>query len=415
MAGQRVYSSACTRAEVTDIIVSQDWEPRVGGAHYWLLEVYRRWGSPVSVFTATPAVDGDGGSDVVEGASETCDSLVVMRNADFVDSVGLSPSTWLPVFRNVIRLLRQIDGKQSTLHCKAQFPEGLIALLARSIGARTSKVVVYAHGEEILVARSSRLLSRIARFVYRHADLVIANSQNTKKLVLGFAKVERIKVIHPGVDSRAFVHSGSERSAYRKKLGWSDDELVVVTVARLEPRKNIQRVIEALNTLREEGIPIRYLCVGDGVERSALRQFVEANRLQQWVTFVDRVTEEQKRLLFCSADLHVMASVQHGEMFEGFGIVFLEAAAAGLASVSGNTGGQREAVHHGLTGLNVDGEDTDALVQGCRRLLTDRIQRHAMAEAGRLWAAANDWQLVSGATRSALETLRNDFNRGASP
>ena len=98
-----------------------------------------------------------------------------------------------------------------------------------------------------------------------------------------------------------------------------------------------------------------------------------------------------------------MPSVQSGSLIEGFGIVFLEAAAAGRPSVCGKIGGQSEAVLDGETGLVVDGSDEAAVAAALRRLATDAGQRARMGENGRRWAQEHDWPRTVAKTRAAIE------------
>lgn len=82
-------------------------------------------------------------------------------------------------------------------------------------------------------------------------------------------------------------------------------------------------------------------------------------------------------------------------MIEGFGIVFLEAAAAGIPSIAGNAGGQPEAVLHGCTGLVIDGANLAELKQAIRLLAEDVKLREYLGANGRKWAAENDWRSVA--------------------
>lgn len=374
-----------------DLVISDDWAPKVGGAHYWLMNVYSRWGGPVVAFVATP--DGDG--MVVGAQSAGGPPLKVRRDAIPVANIGLDPRTWVPVLRNAAALRRLIRSEQPAgpvrLHCKANFPEGLTGLLA-AFGSRRTRLFVYAHGEEILVARSSRLLGWVARKVFARADAVIVNSRNTERLVRELVPDARTVVVHPGVDASAYVVDAERRAALRHRFGWADDECVMITLARLEPRKNVEAVVRAVGRLRDAGLPVRYICVGRGEERDSIARRVAESGLADRVVLKDFVSELEKAELLAAADVHVLPSIHHGPMIEGFGIVFIEAAAAGLPSVSGLSGGQSEAVLHEQTGLNVDGDSIDALTAALGRLARDPALRVKMGDAGRTWAASLDWK-----------------------
>jgi phosphatidylinositol alpha-1,6-mannosyltransferase len=102
------------------------------------------------------------------------------------------------------------------------------------------------------------------------------------------------------------------------------------------------------------------------------------------------------------ADIHIMPSITYGEVLEGFGIVFLEAAAAGIPSIAGNTGGQAEAVVDGRTGFVVDGTNVETIANAIRQLAENRQLRHEMGEYGRRWASAHEWQTLVDKTSQMI-------------
>src|ERR1700761_3003973 len=165
-----------------DVVISQDFFPQVGGAHSWLYEVYKRWPTPVALLTRQSQT-GPAAAAAAEFDAAAHGSLSILRNARGIDDINILDSHFRAQLRATVReliLLRQ--GKRAVLHCLRAFPEGVIAL-AHKLRAPRSRLVVYAHGEEILVAGSSRQLLWLTKAVYRCADLVIANSHNTESLV----------------------------------------------------------------------------------------------------------------------------------------------------------------------------------------------------------------------------------------
>jgi phosphatidylinositol alpha-1,6-mannosyltransferase len=121
------------------------------------------------------------------------------------------------------------------------------------------------------------------------------------------------------------------------------------------------------------------------------------------VRFPGAIPDSEKRLLFAASDIHLMPSVQRGNVTEGFGIVFLEAAAAGIPSVCGKAGGQPEAVRHMQTGIVANGEDLNDVAAAVRRLASDSGLRLQLGEQGRAWAAEHAWDRVVERTRSVIQ------------
>jgi phosphatidyl-myo-inositol dimannoside synthase len=386
-----------------DLVLTQDFFPRFGGAHMWLYEVYRRWPTPVTLLTRsyddTPAdVEAQARFDAKDHGS-----LRIVRADMTVDDINLMSGASRQRFGNSVRQVRAIAGKKPvTLHVLRAFPEGFTALLAKLRSPWKTRVIVYAHGEETLVARASGQLRIIAQLVYRFADLVIVNSRSTEALVKGLCPSAKTVCIHPGVDAARFRASGADVDALRAQWGWPQDTVIVSTVSRMEPRKNQVSVLNAVAALRAKGLPLAYVCAGGGEERPKLEALTRTLGIEPWVRFTGTVTDEQKVLIYAASDLYAMPSIRSGEMIEGFGIVFVEAAAAGIPSICGNIGGQPEAVIDGQTGFVVDGNDAAAVQGAMERLATNRSLREQMGAAGLMHAASLDWHDVTAATVRAV-------------
>lgn len=386
-------------------VVSYDFLPEVGGAHMWLYEVYRRWPSPVDVLTAESSEDPDERAREVEfddrdHGSLTIHRLVRSRRIDLFD-----PRYWASCMEQAGRIKRVSGGGAVCLHALRAFPEGIAASLYRRMHPRKARLVTYAHGEEILIAGTSRQLRRLARSVYARSDLVIANSENTRRLLGDFCPAARVRCIHPGVDVGAYRVARQDVEAFRKRWEWPAETIVVCTVARMEPRKNQAMVVRAVAELAAEGLPIAYVCAGDGPERERLSAMVDSLQLGSRVRFLGRISDREKTLVYAASDIHAMPSIQLDEMIEGFGIVFIEAAAAGLPSIAGNTGGQAEAVQDGKTGFVIDGTDLNAVSGAIRRLAENPALRRQMAEKGLNWARYNDWSEIVKRTRQEVEEI----------
>jgi len=191
--------------------------------------------------------------------------------------------------------------------------------------------------------------------------------------------------VPPGVDTDRFVPlDASQRAAARARLGLPVDGLLVVSVSRLVPRKGMDVLIDAAAALGPS-FPSMTVAIG-GEGRDGHRLHARATERSAPVRFLGRVADADLPALYGAADVFVMACRNRwfGLEQEGFGIVFLEAAAAGVAQLAGRSGGAGEAVEDGHTGLVVeDPRDAGAVARGLRRLLTDADLRRRMGEAAR--------------------------------
>lgn len=388
-------------AYMSDILVSFDFPPMIGGAHKWLYEIYSRWPAEVRVLTKEYSKDPQESSEQRAFDRQSHSLLRISRRACVLprfEAVSLRYAFFLwkqvAAVKKLAGGVKGQDSERVTIHVLRAVPEGIPAWLYCKMHRSRTRLVTFVHGEEVLVSQTSRQLRFLARRVYEDSDLVIANSENTRKILgKAFPNVKSV-CIHPGVDSRAFWADQRRRENYRRRLGWPEDTVIVLTLARMEARKNHAMVIRAVAKLRSEKMSVALICGGDGPERAHLVDLANNIGVSEWVRFVGAVSEQEKPELYAAADIFAMPSVTAGQMIEGFGIVFLEAAAAGLPTVCGNTGGQREAIWDGKSGYAVDGRSLEAVSQAIGRLVADPEMRHQFGDAGRKLAAEHDWDIL---------------------
>ena len=174
-------------------------------------------------------------------------------------------------------------------------------------------------------------------------------------------------------------------------------DTVLLTVGRLQRRKGHDLAIEAMTRVRSEVPGVKYLIVGDGDERPRLEALVDTLGLRDTVTFVGTVKAGDLPACYGAADVFVHPNrVDNGDV-EGFGIVFLEAAAAGLPVIGGNSGGVPEAIDVGRSGVLVSGTDVGELADAIVTLARDGERRRRMGEAGcRFVATKFSWERAAG-------------------
>lgn len=246
------------------------------------------------------------------------------------------------------------------------------------------RYVCWAHGEDVASASTSRELAWLMRRVFAGASAVLANSHNTARMVAAVGvPAAKTVVVHPGVDASRFEHPDAAAVArFRARLA-PGNEMVVLIVGRLQRRKGHDLLVEALGRLRAAGRAVRAVVVGDGEERPRIEALVRERGLTEAVTLAGSVPAGDLPLYYAAADIFCHPNRIDGHDVEGFGIVFLEAAAAGLPVIGGNSGGVPEAIAADVTGLLVSGTDAEELTAAIARLTDDPSLRSAMGRAGR--------------------------------
>jgi phosphatidyl-myo-inositol dimannoside synthase len=260
--------------------------------------------------------------------------------------------------------------------------------VARLTGAPS---IQYLHADE------ARHRPRLVSFAVRRADAVVAVSGHAREAALAAgADPAHVEVVLPGVDPPSDVSAEPA------------PQPTVITVARLSDRyKGHDTMLRAMPLVRAEVPDARWLVVGDGPLRAELEAAAEAAGLAEAVSFTGSVPDEERDRLLASAHVFAMPSrlPPEGVGGEGFGIVYLEAAARGLPVVAGDVAGPRDAVVDGDTGLLVDPEDPAAVAGALSSLLAEPTRATALGEAGRRRAAGLTWRRHAEAVESLVEQI----------
>jgi phosphatidylinositol alpha-1,6-mannosyltransferase len=253
---------------------------------------------------------------------------------------------------------------------------------------------VVIHGAELAVPGRIPGGRRLVDEVLGRSALIVSAGRYpaaVARRAMGRRTMPPVVEIPPGVDLDRFRPlSGQERAAARAGLGLPVEGPLVVSVSRLVPRKGMDVLIDASARIAPR-LPGLTVAIG-GRGRDADRLAGRIKEKEAPVRLLGGVSDEGLPALVGAADVFAMVCRNRwfGLEQEGFGIVFLEAAAAGVPQLAGASGGAGEAVVDGETGLVV-GRPTDvgAVADALRRMLGDEQLRARMGAAGRLRAEAS--------------------------
>lgn len=267
--------------------------------------------------------------------------------------------------------------------------------------------VMYAHGNEILAAgRSPWNKPRAALLA---SSCVVANSRYTEGLLRNLGlHAHQIRVVHPGCDLARFRPSQTTQEERMRLSGGRPLARLLLTVGNLVERKGHDTVLHALSLLAKQGQDVVYLIVGDGPNRAALEQLAASLGMADRVVFLGRVNTSDLPLLYSAADIFIMVSrerLEHCDV-EGFGIVFIEAAACGVPSIGGRSGGVSDAVVDGVTGLLVDPLDAAEVARSIDVLLANRDLARRLGDAARHRAVSQfSWSRFGATVASILDEV----------
>ena len=270
-------------------------------------------------------------------------------------------------------------------------PQGSVAAVLKWVTGLP--VVLTAHGGDAFTfqGRFSQFLRRVA---LRQADVCTVNSQFTGKALAHPIPLACVRVIPMGVDLESFQTTPAYRDI-KKEL--NIDGEVVLFVGRLVEKKGVTYLVRSLPAVLEKQPRVHLVIVGEGALRPGLEAEVRALGISSAVHFMGRLPHQDLPHFFHSADLFAGPSiVDQGGDTEGLGIVFLEAAASGLAIIGTGVGGSDELVQDGVTGLVVPPQDPQHLSEAILRLLDDPELRSELGHnAQKAVAARYSWERVA--------------------
>jgi glycosyltransferase involved in cell wall biosynthesis len=252
------------------------------------------------------------------------------------------------------------------------------------------RLVVTLHGSEILKLGMRPLATWSTRRLLGRAEAIGVVSNHTRQLFEEF---------FPGLSPKIVVTPGALRSDFRSNGSRppvpSDkgDKIVILTVARLHPRKGQIEVIEALKALpAADRSRIEYWLVG-GHSKERYDEALNAAGAGAGfpIKFLGDVADEDLGRTYARADIFAMTSVPHKLSVEGYGLAYLEAGAHGLPVVAHAIGGVPEAVRDGGSGLLVRPGDRTGLTAAFARLIGDSTLRKKLGDAGRALATCRTW------------------------
>jgi len=348
------------------LLVTNDFPPKVGGIQAYLWELWRRLPAESVTVLTTPH------ADAARWDSDQDFRIERVREPFLVPRPGLAAK--------IDRLADEVGAELVLLD--PALPLGWVGPSLRH------PYGVIVHGAEIAVPGRLPLARQALRRVLRGAELVVA-AGTYPAAEAERAAGRKLPVTHiaPGVDTSRFVPlDDQQRLGARRHFGLEETAPIVVAVSRLVPRKGFDVLIEACARLqrRPRYSDLTLVIGGSGRDRRRLERL--AARLDANVVFLGRFDENDKPALYGLGDVFAMlCRVRWGGLEqEGFGIVFVESAAAGVPQIAGSSGGAAEAVEHGVTGLVADTPaDIDSVEAALRKLLDDADLRCSMSKAGR--------------------------------
>ena len=352
------------------LLVTNDFPPKVGGIQQYLWELWKRL-DPESFEVHTTPYAKETAFGTVNSFDAAAEYTIHRSKEPF-----LLPYPWL-----ANRLNRAADAFGASLHViDPAVPLGMVGpLLERPY-------VVVLHGAEVTVpGRLPGSRQALARVLDNATAVISAGEYALGEAERAVGRDLRNIVIPPGVDTERYTPiSTQRRREIRATYGVGPEAPFIFSVSRLVPRKGMDTLVAVASMLRTSHPDLQVLIAGGGRDEARLRRRID--RLGAPVRLLGKIDEQDKVDLLGAADISAMMCRNRwgGLEQEGFGIVFIEAAAAGTPQIAGQSGGADEAVLDGVTGRVVPaGASVTETARIFSEMLDDAPGRARMATASR--------------------------------
>lgn len=323
-------------------------------------------------------------NDIIEGVVALGHEVIVLTEQQDKGTTlnilkrgyGLIPSAW-----RVRKIILQCD----LIHALDGYPYGLIAALA-TYGTKIPFIIT-AVGTYAVAPLFNRRSASLMRWAYGRASQLIAISSYTAEQIKNFFPKKSIEIINPGINIDKF---------------WQAHEVCqppyILSVGALKPRKGYETALRAFAQVRKKYPQLNYVIVGDQRHRQYyehLKSLTQELNIDLVVKFKDNISDEELRQLYRQAHLFLLLSENEGYHFEGFGLVFLEAAAAGTPTIGTLNNGISDTICDGATGFLIPQKNVIAAAKAIEHLMLDQQLWLQFSRASLDWVKKYDQKIAA--------------------
>ncbi|MDP2909827.1 MAG: glycosyltransferase family 4 protein [bacterium] len=287
------------------------------------------------------------------------------------------------LFLNAARVRKYLKDCD-IIHAIDGYPYGIIAAIANK--GLNKKLIITVQGTYAVAPLYSFFAGRLLRWAYKKADKIIAISRYTRDEVLKKVNLKNIEIINHGIDFEKFY-----------KIPAESEEKFILSVGALKYRKGYHISISAFAEAKKAIPDLRYKIIGsqkDTAYFDELKNLAARHGVNKNIEFLTDLSDEKLSNLYQRAKLFILTSVNENHHFEGFGLVFLEAAAAGLPAIGTLGNGIEDAVKDGYNGFLVPQNDIETAASAIVRIMKDEKIRNEFSQNSFNWARDHDWSKV---------------------
>lgn len=352
------------------LLVAIDFPPVSGGISVFIYNLWRHF--PKDEIVVLAAFHNEG-----PDFDEKQNLRVYRTKKARANSVGGKILTILDLMFATRNIIKKENVRE--LHCLHLVSLGIIGYLYKLF--KGIEYYTYVFGAEFSTHNKSKWLQKI--ILNKAKGIIVISGFSLKRLLrTGIQNRNIIKII-PGVDSEKFFPKLNNRKFIDKHN--LNGKKVILTVARLASNKGCDIGIKVLPLVLKKVPNTVYVIGGKGPNETELKELASKMNLDDKVIFTGYIPDEELPFYYNLCDVFMLLTreIKNKGNVEGFGMVFIEAAACGKPVVAGRTGGAPEAVVDSTTGYLVDPLDLEEISEALIKLLTDEGLAMKMAQEGR--------------------------------
>ncbi len=374
------------------LIVTLEYPPQIGGIASYITNFIEEYSKYHETVVYAPR---QGGQD------EFVDSRHAWKVYRFAPFIQWMWPHWLWFAFELCRVARREKIEHIFIH--HALPVGYVTWFIKKIFK--IPYTAFLHGTDILVVGEAK--RRKLSFVLKDARNLVVNSQFTaSRLREKIPSLPTPLIVHP-CPTDTFIDNEPDAEAvqnFRERLGLSSKK-VVLTVGRIIESKGHRFFLEMMPELLAKVPQLVWLIIGTGPLENQLMRRARELKVESSIRFLGSVPAERLRLFYALSDIFISLTIPTADSVDGWGMVFIEAAAARLPVVAGRGGGVDEAVRHLETGVLVDPRQPKEVVRTVVDLLAMPEYAKTLGAAGRARVLENlRWKTQIEGLISRLKT-----------
>jgi phosphatidyl-myo-inositol dimannoside synthase len=351
---------------VNTLLFTLEYPPFKGGVANYYLNIVNYWPSVNNNLATKLAPDN---------------IFVLNNNENTLIKDWLFPK-WLPAFFVLYKIIKkkQIDH----IIIGHLLPLGTVAYLITKITKTPYSVMI--HGMDFSYSQKNKRKAKITeRILNKAVQIICTNSYVVDLINQTYLNKfnSKIHVINPGINVYE-SHNPLQKDSDATKLSRNNfqfttegilnkyelrDKIILLSIGRLVKRKGFDMVIKTMPEILKSIPNLTYIIAGTGPDENYLKNLAFN---QNNIIFTGEISDQEKWTLLKNCDIFITVSRDIAGDFEGFGIVYLEAALAGKPVIAGNSGGVKDAVVNNETGILINNpEDVNEIIQAIIKLALD--------------------------------------------